>query len=98
MNEKQFNNKVTKIARLMSLESKVNIVGSAKVKRSIFYSDYDSFSTVKGKNDNMIYNHFKSLLKIIKSSENTIIIYFKMGEFKDKALRWDYEAIKRRRE
>jgi len=30
MNEKQFNNKVTKIARLMSLESKVNIVGSAK--------------------------------------------------------------------
>jgi hypothetical protein len=94
--KKDYNNNIKKIAKLMSLESKVNIVGSAKVKRSIFYSDYDSFSTVKGKNDNMIYNHFKSLFKIIKSSENTIIIYFKMGEFKDKALRWDYEAINRR--
>ena len=96
MNEKQFNNKVTKIARLMSLESKVNIVGSAKIKRSIFYSDYDSFSTIKGKNKNMIYNHFKSVFKIIKNSENTIITDFKMGEFRGKALRWDYEAIKRR--
>jgi hypothetical protein len=96
MNQKEYNNNIKKIARLMSLESKVNIVGSAKIKRSIFYSDYDSFSTVKGKNENMIYNHFKSLFEIIKSSENTIITDFKMGEFKDKALRWDYEAIKRR--
>jgi len=80
----------------MSLESKVNIVGSAKIKRSIYYSDYDSFSTVKGKNENMIYNHFKSLFEIIKKTDNTIITDFKMGEFKGKALRWDYEAIKRR--
>jgi hypothetical protein len=96
MNEKQFNNKVTKIAKIMSLESKVNIVGSAKIKRSIYYSDYDSFSTIKGKNENMIYNHFKSVFEIIKNSENTIISDFKMGEFRGKALRWDYEAIKRR--
>jgi hypothetical protein len=96
MNQKEYNNNITKIAKLMSLQSKINIVGSAKVKRNIFYSDYDSFSTVKGKNENMIYNHFKSLFEIIKSSENTIITDFKMGEFKDKALRWDYEAIKRR--
>ena len=96
MNEKEYNNNIKKIVNLMSLESKVNIVGSAKVKRSIFYSDYDSFSTVKGKNENMIYNHFKSLFDIIGNSDNTIITDFKMGEFKDKALRWDYEAIKRR--
>jgi len=44
----------------------------------------------------MIFNHFKSVFEIIKNSENTIITDFKMGEFKDKALRWDYEAIKRR--
>jgi hypothetical protein len=94
--EKQYNNKIKKIAKIMSLESKVNIVGSAKVKRSIFYSDYDSFSTVKGKNENMIYNHFKSVFEIIKNSDNTIISDFKMGEFRGKALRWDYEAIKRR--
>ena len=36
MNEKLYNNKVTKIAKIMSLESKVNIVGSVKIKRSIF--------------------------------------------------------------
>ena len=90
------NNNIKKIAKLMSLESKVNIVGSAKIKRSIYYSDYDSFSTIKGKNENMIYNHFKSVFEIIGSSENTIITDFKMGEFRGKALRWDYEAIKRR--
>jgi hypothetical protein len=44
----------------------------------------------------MIYNHFKSVFEIIKNSENTIISDFKMGEFRGKALRWDYEAIKRR--
>jgi len=96
MNNKEYNNNIKKIAKLMSLESKVNIVGSAKIKRSIFYSDYDSFSTIKGKNENMIYNHFKSVFEIIGSSDNTIITDFKLGEFKGKALRWDYEAIKRR--
>ena len=96
MNEKEYNNNIKKIAKLMSLQSKVNIVGSAKVKRSIYYSDYDSFSTVKGKNENMIYNHFKSVFEIIKNSENTIITDFKMGEFRGKPLRWDYEAIKKR--
>ena len=50
----------------MSLESKVNIVGSAKIKKSIYAADYDSFSTIKGKNENMIYNNFKSLFEIIK--------------------------------
>ena len=95
--EKQYNKNITKIAKIMSLESKVNIVGSAKVKRSIYYSDYDSFSTIKGKNENMIYNHFKSVFEIIKNSDNTIITDFKMGDFRGKTLiRWDYEAIKRR--
>jgi len=94
--EKQYNNNVKKIAKLMSLESKVNIVGSAKIKRSIYYSDYDSFSTIKGKTKNMIYNHFKSVFEIIGNSENTIISDFKMGEFRGKPLRWTYEEIKRR--
>ena len=49
MNEKQYNNNIKKIVKLMSLESKVNIVGSAKIKRNIYYSDYDNFETVKGK-------------------------------------------------
>ena len=95
MNQKEYNNNIKKIAKLMSLESKNNIVGSAKIKRSIYYSDYDSFSTINGKNEKMIYNHFKSVFEIIKNSENTILTDFKIGEFRGKALRWDYEAIKK---
>ena len=68
----------------------------SKIKRNIYAADYDSFETVKGKNENIIYNHFKSLFEIIKNSENTIITDFKLGEFRGKALRWDYESIKRR--
>jgi len=97
MNEKQYNNNIKKIVKLMSMESKVNIVGSAKIRRNIYYSDYDSFSTVKGKNENMIYNHFKSVFEIIKNSENTIITDFKLGEnTKGEPLRWTYEEIKRK--
>ena len=97
MNEKQYNNNIKKIAKLMSLESKVNIVGSAKIKRNLYYSDYDSFSTVKGKNENIIYNHFMSVFDIIRNSENTIITDFKLGEnAKGEPLRWTYEEIKRR--
>ena len=97
MNEKQYNNNIKKIVKLMSMESKVNIVGSAKIKRNIYYSDYDSFSTVKGKNENMIYNHFRSVFEIIKNLENTIITDFKLGENeKGEPLRWTYEEIKKR--
>jgi hypothetical protein len=97
MNEKQYNNNIKKIVKLMSMESKVNIVGSAKIRRNIYYSDYDSFSTVKGKNENMIYNHFKSVFEIIRNSENTIITDFKLGEnAKGEPLRWTYEEIKRK--
>ena len=95
MYEKQYNNNKKKIVMLMSMESKVNIVGSAKIKRNIYYSDYDSFETVKGKNENMIYNHFKSVFEIIRNSENTIITDFKLGEnAKGEPLRWTYEEIK----
>ena len=95
MNEKQYNNNIKKIVKLMSIESKVNIVGSAKIKRNIYAADYDSFETVKSKNENIIYNHFKSQFEIIKSVDNTIITDFKLGEFRGKALRWDNEAIKK---
>jgi hypothetical protein len=97
MNEKQYNNNIKKIVKLMSMKSKVNIVGSAKIKRNIYAADYDSFETVKGKNENIIYNHFKSLFEIIKSVDNTIITDFKLGEnSKGEPLRWTYEEIKRR--
>lgn len=96
MVRKEFHNKIIKINKLMSLESKVNVVGSSKIKRNLYYSDYDSFETVKGKNVNTIYNHFKSLFEIINDSENTVISDFKLGSLKGEPLRWTYEHIKNR--
>ena len=81
MNEKQYNNNIKNIVKLMSMESKINIVGSAKIRRNIYYSDYDSFETVKGKTKNSIYNHFKSEFEIIKSDlilyNNTYVFKFR---------------------
>ena len=96
MVKKEFHNKIIKINKLMSLKSKVNVVGSAAVSKSVFYGDYDSFETVKGKNINTIYNHFKSLFEIINDSENTVISDFKLGTLKGEPLRWTYEHIKNR--
>ena len=56
------------------MESKVNIVGSAKIKRNLYYSDYDSFETVKGVNENMIYNHFMSVFEIIKNQKIQLLL------------------------
>ena len=63
----------------MSLESKVNIVGSAKIKRSIYHSDYDNYETVRGKNENMIYNHFRSVFEIIKTSDRPLLLILSVG-------------------
>ena len=44
---KKFQKKINEIGKTISVESKVNIVGSASVQRSIYYSDYDLFEEVK---------------------------------------------------
>jgi hypothetical protein len=88
---------LVKMVKLMSMESKVNIVGSAKIRRNIYNSDYESFETVKGKTKNIMHNHFMSVFEIIKSVENTIITDFELGEnSKGEPLRWTYEEIKRK--
>ena len=90
---KQFNNNISKIGKLMSLESKVNVVGSASIKRSIYYSDYDLFESVTNTPESAIYNHFKALFSAIKLSPNAVITDFKMGHENNKPLRWDMNEI-----
>jgi len=91
---KLFNNNIKKLAQKMSLESKINIVGSASVKRSIYYSDYDLFERVSGKSETVILNHFISLFNIIKASQNVVISDFKCGhDEKNNPLRWDFSDI-----
>ena len=91
---KEYNNAVVNIGKLMSLESKVNVVGSASIKKSIYYSDYDLFEKVSGKSDTLIYNHFKSVFEVVKRSDNVVITDFKCGEINGVPLRWTYEEIK----
>ena len=51
---KEINNNIKIIGKLMSLESKVNVVGSANVKRNLYYSDYDLLQEVQGKSEQLI--------------------------------------------
>ena len=90
---KQFNNKIIDLGKKLSIQSKVNIVGSANIKRSIYYSDYDLFEKVNNKSPQLIYNHFRSLFEVIKSSDNSVITDFKMGKIGNEPLRWDYDDI-----
>ena len=91
---KEINNNIKIIGKLMSLESKINVVGSANVKRNLYYSDYDLFQKVQGKSEKLIYNHFKAVFNIIKSSSNVVISDFKLGkDDKADALRWDFNNI-----
>ena len=91
---KLFNNKVSQIGSIMSLESKVNVVGSASIQRSIYYSDYDLFETIQNKTSTVILNHLRSVFNITKSAPNTVISDFKCGSSPNGfPLRWDYSEI-----
>ena len=91
---KQYHNTVNKIGNILSLESKINIVGSAGIKRSIYYSDYDLFKSIKNKSVTVIHNHFKSIFEIIKRMPKTIITDFKLGvDSRGDSLRWSYNNV-----
>ena len=83
---KIFNHNITKLAQKMSLESKINIVGSASVKRSIYYSDYDLFKRVSGKSESVILNHFISSFNIIKASDIGLLLILSLGTMKKTTL------------
>jgi hypothetical protein len=91
---KLYNNMVEQISSKLSLTSKVNVVGSASIKRSVYYSDYDLFEKVQGMSEKSIHNHFKTVFEIIKKSDNVTITDFKCGEVGGIPLRWTYEEIK----
>ena len=91
---KSINNNIQNIGKIMSLESKVNVVGSASIKRSIYYSDYDLFESVNNRTPDTIYSHFLGVFNLIKSSPNAVITDFKLGTSgNNKPLRWDLNEI-----
>jgi len=87
---KLYNKNIEKIGKMISIESKVNIVGSASIKRSLYYSDYDLFEQVNDKSESMIYAHFLGLFNKIHVMDNIVISDFKLGD-----LRWTiYDIVK----
>ena len=89
MNSKKlFKKSINDIAKLMSVESKVNMVGSASVKKAIYYGDYDLFEKVEGHSKSSVYAHFKSLFYHINKLPKIVITDFKIGE-----KRWSYTDI-----
>ena len=78
--KKVFNKHIEKIGKTISVESKVNVVGSAKIQRSIYYSDYDLFEEIKDKIAGQLYSNFRSLYLILEKSENTVIADLKLGD------------------
>ena len=87
-NKKLYNKNVEKIGKMISVKSKINIVGSASIKRSLYYSDYDLFEQVHDENASSIYIHFLGLFNKIKVMDNIIISDFKLG-----GLRWTIHEI-----
>ena len=77
---KLYNKNIEKIGKMISIESKVNIVGSASIKRSLYYSDYDLFEQVNDKSESMIYAHFLGLFNKIHVMDNIVISDFKIGD------------------
>ena len=89
MNSKKlFKESINDIAKLMSVESKVNMVGSASVKKNIYYSDYDLFEKVEGHSKSSVYAHFKSLFYHVSKLDKIVITDFKIGD-----KRWSYDDI-----
>ena len=85
---KLYNKNIEKIGKMISIESKINVVGSASIKRSLYYSDYDLFEHVNDKYESMIYSHFLGLFNKIHVMDNIVISDFKLG-----GLRWTINEI-----
>ena len=93
---KEFNDKAVEAFNHMSLTSKFKVVGSAAIKKSIYYADFDLFETVRNKSARAIYRHFRALFKLFRKSPTTIITDFKCGvDANGDPLRWDYASMMR---
>jgi hypothetical protein len=81
MNHKKVYQKaIESIGETLSIESKVNVVGSANIQRHIYYSDYDLFEEINNKSPGQIYSHFRSIYNIFKEKgTKTVVSDLKLG-------------------
>jgi len=66
MNHKKVYQKaIESIGDTLTIESKVNVVGSANIQRHIYCSDYDLFEEINNKSPGQIYSYFRSIYNVL---------------------------------
>lgn len=93
-NKNDFNNNLTKVFNLMSLNGKYNMVGSASLKSIYYSSDIDLNELDNLDTSQSIYEKFKHIFEVCKSDKKYFITDFKCGLDKhNESLRWSYDDI-----
>lgn len=96
-----YNDNVLQIFKEMSINNHFNVIGSASIKRSVNYGDYDLSTVFKCNSKNCvkkIKNHFIKLFKIAKKNKDLWVTDLKIGEKNGEPIRWkqaDLESNKK---
>ena len=78
--KKVYQKAIESIGETLTIESKVNVVGSANIQRHIYYSDYDLFEEINNKSPGQIYSHFRSIYNIFREKDTkTVVSDLKLG-------------------
>lgn len=91
-----FNIKLKKKINFMSINGKINMIGSSNIKKIRYNSDYDIDVNLEGKESikDTIYKRFKRIFVLSKKDKNTYITDFKCGvDSKGESIRWKYSDI-----
>ena len=91
-----FNIKLSKRINSMSINGKVNMIGSSNIKKIRYNSDYDIDVNLEGKDNikDTIYKRFKKIFVLSKKDKNVYITDFKCGvNSKGDSIRWNYKEM-----
>lgn len=93
----EYNNELVEVFNELAINNHFNVIGSASIKRSVNYGDYDLQTIFKCKNKKKcvekIRNHFIKLFKIAKKNKQLWVTDLKIGELNTEPLRWNQEDL-----
>tara|TARA_R110002153_G_scaffold78410_2_gene200749 strand:+ start:5094 stop:5954 length:861 start_codon:yes stop_codon:yes gene_type:complete len=93
----EYNNELVEVFNELAINNHFNVIGSASIKRSVNYGDYDLQTIFKCKNKKKcvekIRQHFIKLFKIAKKNKQLWVTDLKIGELNTEPLRWNQEDL-----
>ncbi len=93
----EYNNELVEVFNELAINNHFNVIGSASIKRSVNYGDYDLQTIFKCKNKKKcvekIRQHFIKLFKIAKKNKQLWVADLKIGELNTEPLRWKQEDL-----